>query len=238
LPYVAEVPAERRLTFGPRALLPTVGYDDVRQGPRGLRFRLHLSQLTSRTGAAAEVALIGAHHASNAAAAAAAARALDIGEGSILEGLSEVRPAKHRGQLVAAGDRTVLDDCYNASPLSTRAALDALAAIAPPGKKRVAVLGDMLELGEASARLHEEIGAYASERVDELIAFGPLSRHILGGARAKLPGERLFHTDDPAAAAERAFAVTGAGDVILVKGSRGMRLERVIDGILARTKVG
>ena len=63
-----------------------------------------------------------------------------------------MRPAKHRAQLVPVGDRTVLDDCYNASPLSMRAALDALVDVTPPGAQKIAVLGDMLELGPDSAR--------------------------------------------------------------------------------------
>jgi UDP-N-acetylmuramoyl-tripeptide--D-alanyl-D-alanine ligase len=231
-PHVERVPAARRFTFGPRASGATVGIENVTPGPDGLTFTLHLRGLTSRSGVQAKLPLVGAHNASNAAAAAAAALALDLGEGPILDGLERVKPAKHRAQLVAVGDRTVLDDCYNASPLSMRAALDALTAAAPAGHKRVAVLGDMLELGPEGPALHAEIGAYAAERVDELIAFGPLSRGLADAARARLGAarhDRVLHTDDPHDAAKRALAVSGAGDVILVKASRGMRLERVID---------
>jgi UDP-N-acetylmuramoyl-tripeptide--D-alanyl-D-alanine ligase len=231
-PYVERVPAARRLTFGPRASGATVGIENVTPGPDGLTFTLHLRGLTSRSGVQAKLPLVGAHNASNAAAAAAAALALDLGEGPILDGLEHVKPAKHRAQLYAVGDRTVLDDCYNASPLSMRAALDALTAAAPAGRKRVAVLGDMLELGPEGPALHAEIGAYAAARVDELIAFGPLSRGLAEAARAELPADkkdRVLHTDDPHDAAERALAVSGTGDVILIKASRGMRLERVID---------
>jgi UDP-N-acetylmuramoyl-tripeptide--D-alanyl-D-alanine ligase len=178
--------------------------------------------------------LVGVHNALDAAAAAAAVRALDIGEGPILDGLASVKPAKHRAQLVPVGDRIVLDDCYNASPLSTRAALDALVAVSVKGHKRIAVLGDMLELGPDGPALHAEVGAYAAERADEVIAFGPNSRHTAAAAAEKLGAEHVLHTEDPTDAAERVFAVSGPGDVILVKASRGMRLERVIDALAER----
>jgi UDP-N-acetylmuramoyl-tripeptide--D-alanyl-D-alanine ligase len=214
----------RTMTFGPKSARPTVAYDDVKTGPTGLTLRLHLSGVTSATGVAAHVPLIGRHNASNAAAAACVALALDIGEGSILDGLGNVRPAKHRAQLVQAGDRTILDDCYNAAPNSMRAALDALVEITPPGAQKIAVLGDMLELGPDSAKLHAEVGAYAAARADHVIAVGAQSKHM----------NASFHTEDVAAAVARVRAVSRAGDVILVKASRGMRLERVIDSLVEK----
>jgi UDP-N-acetylmuramoyl-tripeptide--D-alanyl-D-alanine ligase len=223
---------KKRITFGQRGRA-SVGIDEVTAGPQGVGFTLHLEGLTSRQGVNVSLPLVGAHNAMDAAAAAAAARALDVGEGPILDGLSKVRPAKHRSQLVPAGDRVILDDCYNASPLSTRAALDALVSVAV--RKKIAVLGDMLELGPESAALHAQIGEYAAERVDQLIAFGPQAKHIADAARAKL-GDRVLHTEDPNDAAERVLEVSGAGDVILVKASRGMRLERVIDKLLEKLR--
>ncbi|HXU73885.1 MAG TPA: UDP-N-acetylmuramoyl-tripeptide--D-alanyl-D-alanine ligase [Polyangia bacterium] len=213
------------MTFGPKspatASRATVTYDEVTPGPTGLTLRLHLSGVTSATGVLSHVPLIGRHNASNAAAAACVALALDVGEGSILDGLATVRPAKHRLQLVQLADRTILDDCYNAAPASMRAALDALVEITPRGAQKIAVLGDMLELGPESATLHAEVGAYAAARVDQLVAVGPQSRHM----------GSTFHTDDVEAATARVRAVSRAGDVILVKASRGMRLERVIDAL-------
>jgi UDP-N-acetylmuramoyl-tripeptide--D-alanyl-D-alanine ligase len=218
-PHVAEL--AHTMTFGPKASRATVTWDDVKPGPTGLTLRLHLTGVTSAVGVAAHVPLIGRHNASNAAAAACVALALDVGEGSILDGLGNVRPAKHRAQLVQVGTLTVLDDCYNAAPNSMRAALDALVEITPAGAQKIAVLGDMLELGPESARLHREVGAYAAARVDQLITVGAQSKAMSAS----------FHTDDARAAAARVRAVSRAGDVILVKASRGMRLERVIDAL-------
>ena len=227
-PHVADL--ARTMTFGPKLTRATVTYDDVRPGPTGLTMRLYLTGVTSTGGVVAHVSLIGRHNAANAAAAACVGLALDIGEGSILDGLATVRAAKHRAQLVQVAGRTVLDDCYNAAPSSMRAALDALVDIAPPGAQKIAVLGDMLELGPDSAHQHREIGAYAAVRVDQLITMGNESKHI-DAAAGQLIADRIFHTDDVRAAADRVRAVSRAGDVILVKASRGMRLERVIDAL-------
>jgi UDP-N-acetylmuramoyl-tripeptide--D-alanyl-D-alanine ligase len=210
------------MTFGPRATRATVTYDDVRPGPTGLDMHLYLTGVTSTGGVVAHVSLIGRHNAANAAAAACIALALDVGEGSILDGLATVRAAKHRAQLVqVAGGRTVLDDCYNAAPASMRAAIDALVDITPPGAQKIAVLGDMLELGPDSDKLHAEVGAYAVARVDHLVTLGAQSKKMGAG----------FHTDDPLVAATHVRSISRAGDVILVKASRGMRLERVIDAL-------
>jgi UDP-N-acetylmuramoyl-tripeptide--D-alanyl-D-alanine ligase len=219
---------KKTLTFGAQKSSPDVGIGEVTAGAQGVGFNLHLRETTLGV----VLPLVGAHNALDAAAAAAAARALDVGEGPILDGLSKVRPAKHRAQLVPAKDRTILDDCYNASPLSMRAALDALVSVSQ--HKKIAVLGDMLELGPKSPQLHSEIGSYAAERVDEIIAFGPLANHIAEAAAAKLGAEHVLHTEDPNDAAERVLQVSGPGDVILVKASRGMRLERVIEKLLER----
>ncbi len=230
-PLLEQYWPKKMVTFGVRGKA-TVGFEDVQAGPGGVAFTLHLAGLTSRQGVNVLLPLVGAHNAIDAAAAAAAARALDVGEGPILDGLSRVRPVKHRLQLLPAGDRIILDDCYNASPLSVRAAIDALISVSLPGHKKIAVLGDMLELGEESARLHEETGIYAGDHVDEVVALGPESWHLAEMAAKRLGAEHVLHTDDPADAAERVLEVSGRGDVILVKASRGMRLERVIEKII------
>jgi len=185
----------------------------------------------------AHLPLVGAHNAMNAAGAIAVTLSLGVAPEAIARGLASVKPAKHRAQLVPVGDRVVLDDCYNASPLSMRAALDALVAATPAGHRKVAVLADMLELGPDSPQLHDEIGAYAAARVDTLIALGPLGARYVAAARPTL-GDRALVAADPDDAAARALAATGPGDVILVKASRGMKLERVIDALAARLAPG
>jgi UDP-N-acetylmuramoyl-tripeptide--D-alanyl-D-alanine ligase len=127
-----------------------------------------------------------------------------------------------RGQRVELGGGVVLiDDCYNANPMSMRAAIDDLAETAPG--RRVAVLGDMLELGASSPELHRELGRHARERgVELLVTVGPLAAQI-GPAF----GGEAHAVEDAQAAGELAAELLRDGDTVLVKGSRGVGLERV-----------
>jgi UDP-N-acetylmuramoyl-tripeptide--D-alanyl-D-alanine ligase len=119
----------------------------------------------------------------------------------------------------------LINDCYNANPMSMRAAIDDLAESAPA--RRVAVLGDMLELGSGAPRLHREIGEHASARgVELLVTVGPLSAAIAG----TFAGEAHSVADAPAAAALLAGLLRD-GDTVLVKGSRGVGLERVAEAL-------
>jgi UDP-N-acetylmuramoyl-tripeptide--D-alanyl-D-alanine ligase len=133
-----------------------------------------------------------------------------------------------RGQRIELPEGVlVIDDCYNANPMSMRAALDDLAASAPG--RRVAVLGDMLELGPDEARFHAEIGTYAAEcGVDVLVAVGPRAAHI----GDTFTGE-LHRVADAAGAAALTGELLRPGDTVLVKGSRGVGLEVVARSLQA-----
>jgi UDP-N-acetylmuramoyl-tripeptide--D-alanyl-D-alanine ligase len=133
--------------------------------------------------------------------------------------------------LVEATDgATIIDDTYNASPISVAAALDFLGeSPLPVGRARYAVLGDMLELGPDEERLHREIGARAAGVADALVAVGERGRWIAEGAAAA--GLRRVSTADDAAAALEVVArdlAPGVGDLLLVKGSRGIELDRLV----------
>jgi UDP-N-acetylmuramoyl-tripeptide--D-alanyl-D-alanine ligase len=165
------------------------------------------------------------HNLRNLLAAIAAARALGVTP----EGELEVEFSALRGERIALQDEIVLiDDCYNANPMSMRAALDDLAATAPA--RRVAVLGDMLELGPEQRAFHREVGAYAQERgVELLLAVGPLAAEMGEGFDA---GE--FHrVPDAEAAAQLLPTLLRPRDMVLVKGSRGVGLEMVGQTLLA-----
>ncbi|HEY7830002.1 MAG TPA: UDP-N-acetylmuramoyl-tripeptide--D-alanyl-D-alanine ligase [Solirubrobacteraceae bacterium] len=159
------------------------------------------------------------HNLRNLLAAVAGARALGVTP----EGRVEVAFSALRGQRIALQDDIVLiDDCYNANPMSMRAALDDLAASAPA--RRVAVLGDMLELGSGEKDYHREVGAYAQERgVELLLTVGPLAAAMGEGFQA---GE-IHCVTDAAAAAKLLPTLLRSQDTVLVKGSRGVGLERV-----------
>lgn len=163
------------------------------------------------------------HNLVNTLAAVAAARAVGVRPG----GRVHVRFSALRGELVSLPrGATVVNDCYNANPLSMRAALDDLALQEPAGR-RVAVLGDMLELGSEEHEHHHEIGAYAAASgVDVLIAVGPRSAAMLEA----FDGER-HAAADAAEAARVADSVVRSGDVVLVKASRGVGLELVAEAL-------
>jgi UDP-N-acetylmuramoyl-tripeptide--D-alanyl-D-alanine ligase len=146
--------------------------------------------------------------------------------------LERVVPVGDRGRLVEYGDHLVIADCYNANPGSVRAALDSLAALrGPRSGPLVAVLGDMLELGPTEAQLHADVGRWCVELgLDAVVAFGPRSAATAQAARAG--GLSAMHTDDDVEAATAAVAAALDGappGAVLVKGSRGMRLERVVE---------
>jgi UDP-N-acetylmuramoyl-tripeptide--D-alanyl-D-alanine ligase len=171
-----------------------------------------------------ELPFSSAHMRSNALAALAAARAL----GAEPHGPLEVTLSAMRGDRIELpGPVLIIDDCYNANPMSMRAALDDLAASA--SGRRLAVLGDMLELGPDEGRFHAEIGGYAAQRgVDVLVTVGPLAARM----REAFEGE-LHAVADAAGAATLARELLRPGDTMLVKGSRGVGLEAVAQRLRA-----
>jgi UDP-N-acetylmuramoyl-tripeptide--D-alanyl-D-alanine ligase len=158
-----------------------------------------------------------AHMRRNALAALAAARALGVEP----DGVLDVALSSFRGQRIELpGDIVVVNDCYNANPMSMRAALDDLAASA--SGRRVAVLGDMLELGPDEDRFHAEIGSHAREAgIDVLVAVGPRAAHLADGY-----GE-VIALPDAAAAAATVPGLLAPGDTVLLKASRDVGLEVV-----------
>lgn len=199
----------------------------VSQGDDGLRFVLGIG---NREVAVHIPALVGTHNAANAAAAAAATVSLGCTDREIARGLAQVRPVGRRLRLEKlASGVDLVDDSYNANPASMSAALHTLADLAK-GRRALAVLGDMLELGAFEAEAHRSLGAEAARSgLAALAAFGPRSRATAEAARAA--GLEAFHTEDMAALVAWAKATLRPGDVLLVKGSRGMKLERLVEAM-------
>ena len=177
-------------------------------------------------------AMPGRHLVPHALAAAAVAERFDVPLDDVEAALAAGSHAAHRMRVAdATSGATLVDDTYNASPVSVAAALDFLAETPlPAGRRRIAVLGDMLELGPDEERLHREIGARAAGVADVIVAVGPRGRWIAEAARAA--GHSRVSTvdeaDEAAAALEREVA-PGPGDVVLLKASRGIGLERAVE---------
>jgi UDP-N-acetylmuramoyl-tripeptide--D-alanyl-D-alanine ligase len=176
-----------------------------------------------------DLALPGAHNARNALGAAASALAAGVPLTAVRRGLADFRGIKGRLQRRAcARGALALDDTYNANPDSVRAGIDVLAATI--GRK-ILVLGDMGEIGEMTGQFHDEIGGYAkSQGIDHLLAFGESS--ALAANNFGAGGRHFRRFDDLLAALTAELA---PGTIVLVKGSRFMRMERVIDAIAADT---
>jgi UDP-N-acetylmuramoyl-tripeptide--D-alanyl-D-alanine ligase len=192
-------------------------------GLEGQRFLL----VTPRGEATVHLKACGRHNIYNALAATAALlEKVDLP--TIVAGLEAFIPYKGRFQIEQRGGITLIDDSYNANPASTKAALETLSQIAAVGH-RIAVLGDMLELGEHEAEAHRGVGAIAARTVDRLYLAGEqMVKHAAEGALlAGMPAESVINCTSHTEIAERLHQSITEGDVILFKGSRGMTMEKV-----------
>jgi UDP-N-acetylmuramoyl-tripeptide--D-alanyl-D-alanine ligase len=201
---------------------------DVALADGGLAFRL----TTGRATADVRLPLAGRHNAWHATAAAAVGLALGVPLDEAAAALALAVPVKGRLVWREVGGVRILDDTYNANPVSVRAALDAFRE-APGGGRRWVILGDMLELGTLTATAHREVGTWvAGLPVAGLAAVGSAMHLAAEAARAGgCPDVATFPS--PESAAAHVLSRVTRGDRVLVKGSRGMRMERAVDALLA-----
>jgi UDP-N-acetylmuramoyl-tripeptide--D-alanyl-D-alanine ligase len=214
----------RRLTFG---FGPTNGLraTDIACGEDGVRFHL------SDTGAEVFVPLLGRHTASNALAAVLVGREMGLSDPDIIAALATAHGADMRLELSHVGDITLINDAYNANPTSMRAGLQTLVDL-PAAGRRVAILGDMLELGQVSDKYHREVGQLAADaKLDLLICVGTQSKLI--GDVAGRAGLSVRHFPTAAAAAKEVPSLLQRGDLTLLKASRGVHLEEVARALKA-----
>jgi UDP-N-acetylmuramoyl-tripeptide--D-alanyl-D-alanine ligase len=231
----------RRMASRTRARAMTYGFapdadvraaDVVSRGADGMAFRL-LAAGVDREVAVPSLGRLAVH---NALAAAATGLAAGIPEDAIVAGLAAGWSAPHRGELIRLGEVTIVDDSYNASPGSVAAALELLAGM--PGR-RIAVLGEMLELGNEQEAGHRRVGEAAAQLADRLVVVGDGAAAIADGARrAGMPTEAIATVADRAAAREHLVANLRAGDVVLVKASRGIALDLLVDELRAALAAG
>jgi UDP-N-acetylmuramoyl-tripeptide--D-alanyl-D-alanine ligase len=178
-----------------------------------------------------ELPLFGAHNARNAAAALAVGHRLGLPLEPMVEALASVRPVGDRGRVVPWGKHLMIADCYNANPGSVEVALGSLARLSCEGPK-VAVLADMLELGPTEDELHAASGTLAAQLgLDAVLGFGPLSRHTVDAARKAGVHAEHFDSIEALADALRTSLEGKQAGAALLKGSRGMKLERVLEGL-------
>jgi UDP-N-acetylmuramoyl-tripeptide--D-alanyl-D-alanine ligase len=214
----------RVVRYGFGATADVTATDIESLGEDGMRFTL---RLPGGSATAARIPALGRHSVHNALAAAAVGHVLGLDAQTIAAGLAEPFSVPHRTTLVRAGDWRILDDTYNAAPDSMAAALDLLASL--PGR-RIAVLGEMLELGDLSDDAHRKVGAHAAQAAQLLVAVGPFAALYSSGARdAGMNATNIIETRDRAAAISALERNLRPGDVVLVKASRGAELDLLVD---------
>jgi UDP-N-acetylmuramoyl-tripeptide--D-alanyl-D-alanine ligase len=217
-------------TFGRGADAQVRAVDLASHGVAGTEFTLVSPWGTRRVRSGTP----GRHLVPHALAAAAVADWFAVPLDEVAAALAQGSAAAHRMSVgETASGATLVDDTYNASPVSVRAALDFLAeSPLPPGRRRLAVLGDMLELGPDEEALHREIGARAASVVDGLVAVGQRGAWIADAAHAAgLARVATAQDADQAVAVVERELAPGIGDILLVKGSRGVELDRLVDAL-------
>lgn len=234
--YLAARARCRVVSFGYSPKADVQALHEKSDGRDGTIFRLLLPGKVRHT--IVRIKVQGSHNVTNALAAAAVGTVLGVPGAVIAQGLSRFRPAAMRSQVVMSHGIRVINDCYNANPASMKAAVQLLVQ-SGAGRKTIAVLGDMLELGPGAMRMHEEVGAFVAQQgVSQLIACGTLGRGLAEGARrAGMEQAKIVEVPDAAAAAAAAKVTAESGDVVLVKASRGMRLEQVVSALQGMKRV-
>jgi len=201
----------------------------IRFEPEGMAFRLVAG------GVRADVRLPawGRHNVANALAAAAVGLALGMDAEAVAFGAAAWSPPTMRLRPVRAGEMLILNDAYNSSPASVRAALDVLEE-AGGDRRRIAVLGEMRELGPRSTDLHRAVGSDAARRrLTALLTVGPGARAIGDGAAADgMSGDRIMHAETVDEAADRLRRILRPGDIVLIKGSRALHMERIVEALV------
>ena len=223
----------RTLRFG-RTASADVAAEDVVLDKSESRFQLR----TPGASAAIVLPLPGMHQVANFLAASALALACGGTPEDCSAASVELKPAPHRGQIHHHASGALLyDDAYNASPPSMRAALDVLNQMG--GKRRIAVLGDMLELGPQDLWFHREVGRYAAERADQIVCVGARASAIAQGALEQgFAPECLKTAETPEEAAGLVKGMLAEGDVAVFKASRGVGLERAVQMLIRRPSSG
>ncbi len=177
---------------------------------------------------------LGAHMVQNLLAALAAVHGLGYSIESVLPGVARLRGARGRMQIHRAGGLTLIDDSYNANPLSASAGISQLAGM-QGHRRRVMVVGDMLELGAAADSRHRDLGRQVAQAgIDMLVAVGQYAENVLSGAREQgLSNDRLLAWQDAEGCMRDLPELLGDGDLVFVKGSRAMGLDRLVDRLLS-----
>ncbi len=192
---------------------------NLRLTPRGTEFELTFRDRRAQV----KLPLVGEHFVRDSLAAAAAALALGLSFEEVVEGLSQVKTLPHRLELKPLGKHLLIDDTYNANPASLEAACQVAAELKDGFEQAIAVVGDMKELGASSKKFHQEAGRLLAEVFDQIFALGEESQEL-----ARAAGTKARHFRDPKGLLEALKDEISLPSLILVKGSRAMKMEEIV----------
>jgi UDP-N-acetylmuramoyl-tripeptide--D-alanyl-D-alanine ligase len=212
--------AGRKITYGIENDAEFRGTNIRERGLLGTSFEVN--------GHSFELSLPGRHNLENLLAAIATARAIGISWEGIARGVAEVKPAYHRGIILDAGGATIYDDTYNSNPYALERALTLMSEADVSGR-RIAVIGDMLELGDKELDYHRDAGRAIPRSVDVVVGVGKRARILVEGASEAGYFKDLFHFDDAQRAGEFLKTFIRPGDLVLIKASRGIGLDRTVN---------
>jgi len=219
----------RVVLYGLRPVADVRAENIERRGPAGSAFDVVAGNKRER----ATLRQVGVHNVYNALAAVAVALERGLSLSEAVGALASLLPADKRGQVVQLGNITIIDDCYNSNPKALQAMVEALAAM--PAKRRIVVAGEMLELGPAGEEMHRLAGQdIAEKKIDMLMGVRGLAQAMVEAAREA--GMRAEFVATPEEAGEWLARETCEGDVVLLKASRGVKLERAIEAWTAQTR--
>jgi UDP-N-acetylmuramoyl-tripeptide--D-alanyl-D-alanine ligase len=208
----------------------TVRAEDVKFSEDGVTFRVGATRFES--------SLTGRHSVSNLLAGIAVAGIYGITPDRLTDRVRNIQPGKMRGERLQHRGILVFNDCYNSNPDAARAMLAVLRDT--PARRRIAVLGEMLELGRWAEPLHRDVGNYAAEcGIDVLVGLRGAACYMLDAAkRSGLRADAAFFFDDPVPAGQLVRSLAQPGDAVLFKGSRGVHVERALEQFLASQEGG
>ena len=205
----------------------------VNKGLDGSEMTIHIKDGNAVEEFRVSIPLLGGHMVYNALAAAAVGTMLGMTPQQISMGISDVEPVGGRSHVIKTDRLTIIDDCYNANPVSMKAAIDLL--VQTHEGRRTAILGDMFELGENEASLHSEVGAYAADKeIDVMICVGKLSVNMYNAAKNKGDTtKKIYYYESKEQMLSEIDKLFEIGDTVLVKASHGMEFDGIIKRLLA-----
>lgn len=221
---VKDVRGKKPIFFGRTDKNDIYSTDYENKGLAGSEITIHRQE----SAFSVQIPLPGEHMVYNALAAAAVGSALGLTDKEISDGIEAVQPVGGRSHIIQEDNITIIDDCYNANPVSMKAAIDLLSMA---DTRTVALLGDMFELGQREKALHEEVGAYAAyKNIDLIISVGKLCENLHEGAvSVKETRSEVHHFDDKEELKKQLGVLIHKGDTVLVKASHGMHFEELVE---------